>query len=121
MSRQTGSLNFSLTWELLRKVRPPLRSVSWHIQTTSSTSAARRTTSHPNGTALTCRIRVGLPDATSPQSIQPGYWERKDLTFPNEDCVLKVAGKCSVNPSKLDKMGLEASLGLLRNPDATYP
>jgi hypothetical protein len=60
-------------------------------------------------------------DATSPESSQPGYWERKDLTFPNDDCVLKVAGKWSVDPSKLDKMGLEASLGLLGNPNATYP
>ena len=60
-------------------------------------------------------------DATSPESRQPGYWERKDLTFPDEDCVLNLAARWSVDPSKLDKMGLAASLGLLGNPSATYP
>lgn len=60
-------------------------------------------------------------DATSPESSEPGYWDRKDLAFPDEDCVLKVAGKWSVDPSRLDKMGLAPSLGLLGNPSASYP
>jgi hypothetical protein len=60
-------------------------------------------------------------DATSSESSQPGYWDRKDLAFPDEHCVLKVAEKWSVDPSRLGKMGLAASLGLLGDPNASYP
>jgi hypothetical protein len=60
-------------------------------------------------------------DGSSPESTQPGYWQRKDLRFPDEDCVLKIAAKWSVDPSKLSETGLTASLGLLGNPSASYP
>lgn len=60
-------------------------------------------------------------DASSPESSQPGYWQRRDLTFPDEDHVLKIAAKWSVDPSKLDEMGLPGSLGLLGNPSSSYP
>jgi hypothetical protein len=60
-------------------------------------------------------------DASSPESTQPGYWERKDLTFPNEDCVLKIAAKWSVDPTKVDDMAPAPSLGLLGSPSDSYP
>jgi len=60
-------------------------------------------------------------DASSPEANQPGYWQRSDLTYPDEECVLKVAALWSVDPSKVDKMALPPSLGLLGSPSASYP
>jgi hypothetical protein len=66
-------------------------------------------------------VGVKFFDASSPESRQPGYWQRKDLTFPDERYVLKIAAKWSIDPSKLYEMGLVGSLGLLGNPSSSYP
>jgi hypothetical protein len=66
-------------------------------------------------------VGVKLFDASSPESSEPGYWQRKDLTFLDESYVLKIAAKWSIDPSKLDEMGLVGSLGLLGNPSSSYP
>lgn len=60
-------------------------------------------------------------DPSSPESQEPGYWERKDLTFPDEQSVLEVAAKWSIDPSKLDEMELPPAYGLLGKPSASYP
>jgi len=52
-------------------------------------------------------------DSASPESKNPEYWKRKDLTYPGEETVLQVAGVWSVDPSKLDQMGLPQEAGLL--------
>lgn len=60
-------------------------------------------------------------DALSPESKQPGYWERKDLQYPDEEHVLKVAAKWSIDPMSLDQLSLPPSMGLLGAPDSSYP
>jgi hypothetical protein len=60
-------------------------------------------------------------DASSPDANAPGYWERKDLHFVDESHVLQVAGRWSVDPSKLDQFDLEPSLGLMGTPSMSYP
>lgn len=60
-------------------------------------------------------------DSSSPEPEPPGYWRRNDLRYPDEACVLEIAGKWSVDPSKLGEMGLTPSLGLLGSPSASYP
>jgi hypothetical protein len=60
-------------------------------------------------------------DAGSPEAKDPGYWKRKDLVFLDEQYVLKVAGKWSVDPSKLDELGLAPALGVLGKASASYP
>jgi len=60
-------------------------------------------------------------DSSSPESQKPGYWDRKDLTYLDEEHVLQVAARWSVDPSKLDQMGLKPVLGLLGDPSASYP
>lgn len=67
------------------------------------------------------RLGFKFFDASSPESSQPGYWQRKDLTYPDEDSVLKIAGIWSVDPSKLEQIGLKQSLGILGGPSASYP
>jgi hypothetical protein len=52
-------------------------------------------------------------DSSSPESKDPEYWKRKDLTYPGEDTVLQVAAVWSVDPSRLDQMGLPQEAGLL--------
>ena len=59
-------------------------------------------------------------DSSSPEPKEPGYWQRKDLTIVDEYSVLNVANKWSVDPSKLDRMGLTPALGLLGSPSANY-
>ena len=54
-----------------------------------------------------------LFDNSSPESNDPEYWKRKDLVFVDEQSVLKIAGKWSVDPSKLQEYGLAPALGLL--------
>jgi hypothetical protein len=66
-------------------------------------------------------LGVKFFDASSPESKEPGYWKRKDLIFVDEEYVLKVAGKWSVNPSKLNELGLPPSLGLLGEASVSYP
>lgn len=59
-------------------------------------------------------------DPSSPESKEPGYWERKDFTYVDEDSVLSVASNWSVDPTKVDRMGLAPALGLLGSPSASY-
>ncbi len=60
-------------------------------------------------------------DASSPESQDPDYWNRKDLVFPGEDHVLQIAGRWGVDPSKLDQMGLAPAAGLLGGVAGDYP
>ena len=59
-------------------------------------------------------------DSSSAEAMEPGYWERKDIVGVEELTVLQVARLWSVDPSKLDQMGLEPSLGLLGKPSSSY-
>ena len=54
-------------------------------------------------------------DERSPEASQEGYWERKDLSFPNEDCVTRLAGAWSLDPTTLDERFPVPGLGLLGN------
>lgn len=60
-------------------------------------------------------------NASSPEAKESGYWQRKDLVFVDEEHVLQIAGRWSVNPSKLDRMGLQPAMGLIGEPSGTYP
>jgi hypothetical protein len=52
-------------------------------------------------------------DERSADAAEPGYWDRKDLGFPNECSVMKLAELWSVDPTVLDERFKEPSLGLL--------
>lgn len=52
-------------------------------------------------------------DERAPEASDDGYWSRKDLHFPNERCVMQLAGRWSIDPSKLEERFHEPSLGLL--------
>lgn len=75
------------------------------------------------GVPTDAELELGIKffDASSPEAKEPGYWKRKDLVFVDEQYVLRVAGKWSVDPSKLNEMGLTPSLGVLGTPSASYP
>ena len=60
-------------------------------------------------------------DAASPEAKDPGYWKRKDLSRLDEDYVLKIAGKWSVDPTKLNELGLAPALGIVGKPSGSYP
>ena len=58
-------------------------------------------------------------DTLSPESKEEAYWERKELCFPDEDHVMELAGKWSVNPNTLETLNLPDSagwVGVLRRP-----
>lgn len=58
-------------------------------------------------------------DTLSPESKDDAYWDRKDLCYPDEDHVMELAGKWSINPSKLETLNLPVSVGwvgVLRRP-----
>jgi hypothetical protein len=59
-------------------------------------------------------------DSSSAEFMEPDYWERKDVVGVEEQTVLQVAGLWSVDPSKLDQMGLAPALGLLGEPSSSY-
>jgi hypothetical protein len=64
-------------------------------------------------------VRLGFSffDERSEASSKPGYWDRPDLRFPNEDDVMKVAALWSLDPSTLEEREIEVPQGLLcRNP-----
>lgn len=60
-------------------------------------------------------------DPSAPESSDAEYWKRVNLVFVDEKHVLQVAGKWSVDPSKLGELGVAPSLGLLGNASASYP
>ncbi len=60
-------------------------------------------------------------DGNSPEANDPNYWKRKDLISVDERYVLQIAGKWSVNPARLDQMGLLPALGILGRPSESYP
>lgn len=49
------------------------------------------------------------PDA--PDAESETYWERDDLCYPDEEHVMEVAGKWSVNPQTLEDLGLPNGTG----------
>jgi hypothetical protein len=59
-------------------------------------------------------------EGSSPESKAPGYWARKDSVFVGEEHVLQVAGRWSVDPSKLDQMGLLPAQGLIGEASVSY-
>ncbi|MBI2214268.1 MAG: hypothetical protein HYU52_11535 [Acidobacteria bacterium] len=56
-------------------------------------------------------------DERSQDARQDGYWDRTDLSFPNEESVMLLAGKWSVDPTKLDGREVGDGVGML----ATVP
>jgi hypothetical protein len=50
-------------------------------------------------------------DANSPEASDEGYWERTDLCSPDEEHVMEVAGRWSVNPQTLEARELPAGCG----------
>lgn len=44
-------------------------------------------------------------DNKSPEAEDDAYWERDDLSYPDEEDVMKVAGQWSINPAELEERG----------------
>jgi len=47
-------------------------------------------------------LNLNFFDEKSPEAKNDSYWERTDLRYPNEETVMAVAGKWSINPQTLD-------------------
>lgn len=58
---------------------------------------------------------------SSPEAKDSKYWERKDLVYLDEQHVLQMASRWSVDPSKLDQRGLAPAMGLIGQASASYP
>jgi len=54
-------------------------------------------------------------DPNSTDSENDAYWERDDLCYPDEEHVMEVAGKWSVNPNALETMNLPVGVGWIGN------
>jgi hypothetical protein len=52
-------------------------------------------------------------DENGPESEADGYWEREDLTYPDEEDVMRLAGRWSLDPSKLQEREIEVGSGIL--------
>ncbi len=50
-------------------------------------------------------------DERSPEAESDEYWEREDLSYPNEEDVMLVAGKWSINPQLLDQINAPEGVG----------
>ena len=49
-------------------------------------------------------------DERSPAAESEEYWEREDLTYPDEEDVMRVAGKWSINPTRLGHLSAPPSV-----------
>ena len=49
----------------------------------------------------------------SPDAAKEGYWAREDLSYPNEECVLRLAAAWSLDPTTLDQRFQMPGLGVL--------
>ncbi|MEX1231906.1 MAG: hypothetical protein WEB58_16795 [Planctomycetaceae bacterium] len=54
-------------------------------------------------------------DPDSPDAESESYWEREELCYPEEEHVMEVAGKWSINPNTLESMDLPADFGWIGN------
>jgi hypothetical protein len=54
-----------------------------------------------------------LPNPSSPEAQQPGYWDREDLRWPGEEDVLRLAQAWSIDPFDLGSKDFPASVGLV--------
>lgn len=54
-------------------------------------------------------------DSNSPDAKDDGYWERDDLCYPDEDHVLEIAGKWSINPSEIENKDQPLAVGWIGN------
>ncbi|MBW4694189.1 MAG: hypothetical protein KME27_20795 [Lyngbya sp. HA4199-MV5] len=63
---------------------------------------------------VTAETELGLAffDQTSPQANQPGYWERIDLQFPDEECVMQMARHWCLAPMDLTPDMSPSAIGL---------
>jgi hypothetical protein len=52
-------------------------------------------------------------DERSPDAAEKGYWERRDLSFPDEETVMRLAAVWSIDPTILDQQFKERGLGVL--------
>ncbi len=50
-------------------------------------------------------------DERSPEASEDSYWEREDLKYPDEEDVMNLAGKWSLNPQRLDEYKNEIGTG----------
>ena len=55
-------------------------------------------------------------DSNSHESKDDSYWDREDLCYPDEDHVMALAGKWSVNPSSIGELNLPQSIGWVGLP-----
>ena len=60
-------------------------------------------------------------DERSPDVELGDYWARKDLTFPDESCVMQLAGLWSIDPISLEDRFKEPGLGILGCLDRAKP
>jgi hypothetical protein len=51
----------------------------------------------------------------SQDAMSESYWARDDVSFPDEDHVMEMAGKWSINPTLLEKSGLPRGVGWIGN------
>jgi hypothetical protein len=54
-----------------------------------------------------------LFDSSCPEANTDAYWERKDLRMPDEEDVLRIASKWSINPAELDSADQPPSVGVV--------
>lgn len=54
-------------------------------------------------------------DSNCAEAESEAYWEREDLCYPDEEHVMEVAGKWSINPQFLEEMPLPKSAGWIGN------
>ncbi len=60
-------------------------------------------------------------DENSPEAQLAEYWERHDLRYPDEENVLQLAGKWSLDPRSLDQISQPTDLGWLAEPRSAAP
>lgn len=54
-------------------------------------------------------------DSDSPDAESESYWEREDLSFPDEEHVMEIAGKWGINPQNLGQLNLPHGSGWIGN------
>ena len=57
-------------------------------------------------------------DERSPEAGQDDYWEREDLTYPDEESVMRLASTWSLDPTTLDQQFSVPGLGLIGQLEA---
>jgi len=91
-----------------------MKATGGHIERVYEYSGESAENIRVEGEPSAFELTLSLLNTLSDEAKEPGYFDREDITWPDEELVMEVARHWSIDPSQLNKReDIEPGLGLL--------